>query len=85
MKTNKELDNLDDDDVFDYLNNYKFNDPELDNIKDFDYHAKELLIRREITKQDYLMIEQCRSYVNDKSKELTKRGKRTLKEVFEGL
>ena len=42
------------------IEQYKFNDPEIDSITDFDYWARGELINRNITKQSYLKIEQIR-------------------------
>lgn len=39
---------------------YKFNDPEIDDIEDFDYCARLALIEGDISKKDYLLIEEIR-------------------------
>lgn len=49
-----------------HLNDIKdhvFNDPELDSITDFDYAAREALIKHVISKKEYLIIENVRNAV----------------------
>lgn len=63
------------------IEKYIFNDPALDSIKDFDLLAREALIKREITKSDYLKIEQVRQFIEA----LSPSGKIIFKEIMSGL
>jgi len=69
------------------LETYKFNDPELDNIKNFDHIARSALINREITKKEYIAIENTLDTVRNLffgNSKFSREGKSILRDCLAG-
>lgn len=70
------------------IQNYQFNDIDLDSMQDFDYFdycARAALIERKITKDDYLLIEVFRSQYMDTLSRLSKPAREKLKQIVSNL
>lgn len=59
---------------------YVFDDPQLDNIKDYNYFARVALIKHEITKETYLLMEYTFQYVASVWKQLPDNAKSIMRE-----
>jgi len=73
------------DDINKDVERYVFQDNKIDHMYDFDFYARQALIDREITKKDYLIIEEIRKDVILKYDRLSGAARNILKEILSGL
>jgi len=67
------------------VSQYKFDDTEIDNMVNFNFYARAALIAREVTRDDYIVIERCIAHICNEAKQLTKNGKCILAELVSSI